>query len=100
MPGTSAPDGRYDMHELLWQFASECLGKRPQQQTQVRDAHGAVYVNALIQWSSTLRSPQHANTLIEITTEFENVITAVNWMVQQRAFLTPWSMLGLLLLLL
>ena len=76
--------GRYGMHELLWQFASECLGKRPQQQTQVRDAHGAVYVNALIQWSSTLRSPQHANTLIEITTEFENVITAVNWMVQQE----------------
>lgn len=75
--------GRYDLHELLRQFAEEKLLASGEAEV-ARDAHSAYYAAYLQQRWKPLRTDQQAKILNEIETEFENARTAWQTMVEKR----------------
>jgi predicted ATPase/DNA-binding XRE family transcriptional regulator len=71
--------GRYDLHELLRQFAAEKLGAEPGAEERVRDRHSAFYLALLQRKEAELKGPQQLTALDEIEREFENVRGAYSW---------------------
>ncbi|MFL5800516.1 MAG: ATP-binding protein, partial [Roseiflexaceae bacterium] len=71
--------GRYDLHELLRQFAAEKLGAEPGAEERVRDRHSAFYLALLQRKGPELKGPQQLTALDEIEREFENVRGAYSW---------------------
>jgi predicted ATPase len=73
------PDGRYDLHELLRQFAAEELGAEPGAEERVRERHSAFYLALLQRKEPELKGRQQLAALDEIEREFENVRRAYSW---------------------
>jgi predicted ATPase/DNA-binding NarL/FixJ family response regulator len=76
-------DARYDLHELLRQYAAEKLQSSGQTDT-TRDAYSAYYADFLRRMWTPLRTARQAETLDEIEPEFDNIRNAWGWMVEQR----------------
>jgi len=77
------PSGRYEMHELLRQYAEEKLAESPAYAV-VRHSHGHYYARMLEQWHETqLRDHQRMDTS-EIAAEIENARAAWDWAVAKR----------------
>jgi predicted ATPase len=72
-------DGRYDLHELLRQFATEKLAADPGAVTHMRERHSAFYLALLQHKEPELKGPQQLKALDEIEREFENVRGAYDW---------------------
>jgi predicted ATPase/class 3 adenylate cyclase len=72
-------DGRYDLHELLRQFAAEKLGAEPGAATRTRERHSAFYLELLQRKEPELKGPQQLTALDELEREFENVRGACDW---------------------
>jgi predicted ATPase len=70
------PGQRYELHELLRQYAAEKLAQTADGGEGVRDRHIAHYVAAMEGWAAELQSARHAVALAEMATEIENVRTA------------------------
>lgn len=81
--------GRYDLHELLRQFALEKIN--PAAQTALQARHATWYANQL----ATKLFPRlfQATTIQEMTNELDNLRLAWQWAVQQG----DWAVLGQLL---
>lgn len=77
-------NGRYDMHELLRQYAAEQLD--PAASQAVRDLHAAYYAGFLAHHWDTLRSQEQAGALQAITQEIENIRAAWYYMIEQQKF--------------
>jgi predicted ATPase/DNA-binding CsgD family transcriptional regulator len=75
--------GRYDLHELVRQYAEEQLYASDEAEA-TRDAYSAFYAAFLQQKWQPLRSHQQVITLHEIDAEFENVRSAWQTMVENR----------------
>ncbi len=75
------PDGRYQIHELLRQYAAERLGTSPDAVTQARDRHCA-YFTEFMQQRLTNISHQRRD-VQEIAAELDNVRAAWQWAVEQ-----------------
>jgi predicted ATPase/tRNA A-37 threonylcarbamoyl transferase component Bud32 len=75
--------GRYEIHELLRQFAAEKLNESPAASKAARDRHSAYYYAALQQWEAELKGSQQQATLAEMDVEIENARVAWNWTVEQ-----------------
>jgi len=73
--------GRYEIHELLRQYAAEKLDQKPAAYEAARDEHSAFYCTFLHQWESVLKSARRLTALVEIRTERENARAAWNWAV-------------------
>jgi predicted ATPase/DNA-binding SARP family transcriptional activator len=73
--------GRYDIHQLLRQYAAEKLSQSPAGNTETRDAHSAYYCGYLHQRERELKGARRLAALAEITTERENARAAWNWAV-------------------
>lgn len=77
------PDtGRYEVHELLRQYAAEQLTAAGEVET-TRDAHSACYLNLLHQRQRDLEGGRQLETLREIASDIENVRAARLWAAQQ-----------------
>lgn len=74
--------GRYQVHELLRQYAGEKLGKSLSEKEQVRYRHCKHYAIALAQWDQNLKGPYQQKALMEIEIDLENVRTAWDWAVE------------------
>jgi predicted ATPase len=72
-------DGRYDVHELLRQFAEQKLGADSGSATRTRDRHSAFYLALLQRKEPELKGPQQLHALDELEREFENVRSACDW---------------------
>jgi predicted ATPase len=72
-------DGRYDMHELLRQFAAEKLGADPGAEERTRERHSAFYLEWLRRKDPELKGRQQLTALDEVEREFENVRCAWQW---------------------
>ena len=72
-------DGRYDMHELLRQFAEQKLGAEPGAATRTRERHSVFYLELLQRKEPELKGPQQLDALDELEREFENVRSACDW---------------------
>jgi predicted ATPase len=70
---------RYEMHELLRQYAEEQLDRSPDAGEAVRDRHAAHYAAALARWAADLRSERLPVALAEMDAEIENARAAWDW---------------------
>jgi predicted ATPase/DNA-binding SARP family transcriptional activator len=75
--------GRYEMHELLRQYAAEKLEGSPVASEAAHDRHGAYYAGALQQWEADLKGLRQQAALAEVETDSENFRAAWNWAVAQ-----------------
>jgi tetratricopeptide (TPR) repeat protein len=78
--------GRYDLHELIRQFAAERFAERPDEQTATRARHGSYYLTFFGQADGRLRSSAQRETLAELTAEMDNFRAAWDWAVTHGEF--------------
>jgi predicted ATPase/DNA-binding SARP family transcriptional activator len=75
--------GRYEIHELLRQYAAERLGEVPGARETAKDRHCAHYAQLLHTKEADLIGRRQREALAEIEGEIENVRAAWNWAVDQ-----------------
>lgn len=75
-----AGEQRYDLHELVRQYAAAHLASEAQEQAQTQDRHSRYYVSLLEQWGERIRGPRQMEILTEMDAEIDNVRLAVRWM--------------------
>ncbi len=75
-------NGRYDLHELLRQFADEHLN-RSVEGNRTRDAHCAYYAEFLYRIGTDLKGPNQIKALSELEAELDNARTTWRWAVEQ-----------------
>lgn len=76
--------GRYEIHEVLRQYAEEALRRDGAEYVQVRDAHCRYYAELLLQHKTELKSNELPPVTSVLDQERENVRAAWNWAVSQR----------------
>jgi predicted ATPase len=77
------PSGRYEVHELLRQYATEKLTQTPVAQGATRDRHAAYYAALLQRYFRDMSSPRQQAALAEITADMDNVRSAWSRMVER-----------------
>jgi predicted ATPase/DNA-binding SARP family transcriptional activator len=73
------PSGRYEIHELLRQYANEKLQGSQAQYKVASDGHTSYYLNIVREQAVKLKGSQAQSALYEIDIESENVRAAWNW---------------------
>ena len=71
--------GRYDLHELIRQFAAQQLAELPDEQTAAQRRHSRFYLTYFSQADWRLRSSALRETLAELTAEMGNFRAAWDW---------------------
>lgn len=84
--------GRYEVHELLRQFAEEKLNARPERAA-IDAAHSQYYAGLAAQFVPKLKGHGQLDALNTLEIEFENIRAAWNWAVQQGSAETISRML-------
>jgi predicted ATPase/DNA-binding SARP family transcriptional activator len=79
----AAANERYQMHELLKQFAAEKLSESPVEQSDTRARHSTYYLTFLSGREQALNGRDQQKALVEISEELENVRAGWNWAVEQ-----------------
>jgi predicted ATPase/DNA-binding SARP family transcriptional activator len=79
---------RYQIHELLRQYANEKLKSDPMVFQQAKDGHLRYYVSFLSQQTQLMRGPQQKEAFQVLEMEFENIRAAWNWGVGKSEFST------------
>lgn len=74
-------EDRYQIHELLRQYAADKLAGHAAAEAQVRAAHSEYYCHWMPEREADLKGDRYQATLAEIETDIENVRTAWNWAV-------------------
>lgn len=75
--------GRYEIHNLIWQFAFESLSEDPLTYHKVHTAHSAWYIAALENWFIEFQGARQMTTLQLIEADLENVRAAWDWAISQ-----------------
>ncbi len=75
--------GRYDVHDLIRQYAAEKLKESPAASEAARDRHSIYFTTALQRWEADLRGPRQQTALAEMDAEIENARHAWDWAVEQ-----------------
>jgi predicted ATPase/DNA-binding SARP family transcriptional activator len=87
-PAPSGPlrhRGRYELHELLRQYAAEKLAQRPDAWERAHDCHSTYYTTAMQGWREDLvGGPQQRRALAEVEADIENARAAWNWAVERH----------------
>jgi DNA-binding SARP family transcriptional activator/predicted ATPase len=78
-----APSGRYEIHELLRQYAAEKLQSLPEAAIDIHNRHCAYYAAALHRWEADLTGARHQLAMVEIEAERGNVSAAWTWAVEK-----------------
>jgi len=77
------PSGRYQIHELLRQYAAEKLQESPQERGRVQALHSGHYAAFLQQREDALKGAKQREALEEINTEIDNVRAGWQWAITQ-----------------
>jgi predicted ATPase/DNA-binding CsgD family transcriptional regulator len=80
---TRASENRYQIHELLRQYATEKLTQNYTAYQAACDSHSAFYCAFLQTRESELKTEQRLIILAELKTELDNIRTAWNWAITQ-----------------
>lgn len=78
--------GRFDLHELVRQFAAEKLAADPEEQAATRAGHGRYFLGYFGQASDRLQSPAQREALAELAAEMDNFRAAWDWAVANGEF--------------
>ncbi|MGD2176341.1 MAG: tetratricopeptide repeat protein [Anaerolineae bacterium] len=73
------PSGRYDMHELLRQFAEDKLHEMHGKAEYARDNHASYYLSYLQKLEADLEGASQGEALRAIAADIDNVRAAWNW---------------------
>jgi tetratricopeptide (TPR) repeat protein len=73
---------RYEIHELLRQYAAERLAAEPDHRSATLDRHCEYYAAALARWDAALKGPGQQAALAEMEREIENARAAWAWAVK------------------
>jgi predicted ATPase/DNA-binding XRE family transcriptional regulator len=73
--------GRFDLHQLIRQFAAEHLAERPEEQRATQAYHGRFYLNYFSQAEGRLCSSAQLEALAELSAEMDNFRAAWDWSV-------------------
>ena len=79
-------DHRYDLHELIQQFAVEQLLNHPDEQVATQTRHGSYFLTQFARADARLRSSAQRETLTELTADMDNFRTAWEWAVAHGEF--------------
>ncbi len=71
--------GRYDLHELIRQFAAEQFAELPDAQTATRARHSNYYLTFFSRANERLQSSAQRQALAELTAEMDNFRAAWDW---------------------
>ena len=77
-------EGRYDLHEMVRQYAGIKLQDDPDEHAQALERYANYFAAWLRQQESHLQSPQLQEALAQIRLEIDNLRFAWNWMVAHR----------------
>jgi len=75
--------GRYQVHELLRQYAAERLARAPERLDATRDRHAAYYAGFLARRAEQLKGTRQHAALAEIEADADNARAAWNWAVER-----------------
>ncbi len=75
-------DGRFEMHELVRQFAAEKLAMNPGKEADIKGKHSNYFCKALTVWERQLQGSLQAAANQEMKIEIGNIRTAWGWAVQ------------------
>lgn len=78
--------GRYELHEVIRQFAAKLLAEHPEEQSTVEACHGRYYLLFFSQADGRLRSAAQREALAELTAEMDNFRAAWEWAVECGEF--------------
>ncbi|MBN1565157.1 MAG: hypothetical protein JXA10_15035, partial [Anaerolineae bacterium] len=84
--------GRYEVHELLRQYAAEALDAAGGTE-RTRDIHGYYFMSLTAQQIANLRGADQAEAIRTLDADYENIRVAWDWAVQRHN--TAWLALGL-----
>jgi DNA-binding SARP family transcriptional activator/predicted ATPase len=76
----SGPD-RYRIHDLLRQYMLEKLDAYPEDKCTLHEHHCRVYLAALADWETGLKSPVQLDVMIEMDQEYDDILAAWDWAV-------------------
>jgi predicted ATPase/DNA-binding SARP family transcriptional activator len=76
--------GRYEIHELLRQFAAEQLAALPEEQTTIQERHSSFYLAFVAQRELRLARHEPQEAAAEIRGEIDNVRQAWAWAARER----------------
>jgi predicted ATPase/transcriptional regulator with XRE-family HTH domain len=79
-------NGRYDLHEVVRQYALSHLADDPQREAATRDRHCDFYLALLRDREVALKSAAQRAALRELTDEIDNVRAAWAWAVKRGSF--------------
>jgi len=77
---------RYDLHELVRQFAAEILSKNNDEQSATQNLHSKYFLNSFGRSDVSMHSPTQREVLAEWSAEIDNIRVAWDWAVKQRDF--------------
>lgn len=78
--------GRYDLHELIRQYAAARLAENPDHLQAAKDRHSSYYLGLLEARAEALRSGRQKEVLAELTAEMDNIRAAWDWCVTRQRF--------------
>jgi predicted ATPase/DNA-binding SARP family transcriptional activator/tetratricopeptide (TPR) repeat protein len=81
---TLTADSRYEIHELVRQFAAERVAGSPEKERAVRARHSSYYCALLHQHTERWHTARQLETLAEVTLEADNIQMAWEWAVRHR----------------
>lgn len=77
-----ATHGRYDLHEIIRQYAQARLREDQAERAAMHDQHATYYLGMLAELEPVIKSIQQAKATTEISTEIDNIRAAWQWAVE------------------
>lgn len=79
-------EGRYDLHEVIRQYASSHLDEDATRCLETCDRHSNFYLYLASEYESRLKSASQQSAVREMTLELDNIRTAWDWGIKRRKF--------------
>ena len=79
---TRGPNGRYQIHELLRQYAQTRAETTPDESMRIRDLHAAYYARFLDEHNTDLNGGRQQEACLEIEAEIDNIRAAWSWAIE------------------
>jgi predicted ATPase/transcriptional regulator with XRE-family HTH domain len=78
--------GRYDLHEIIRQYAAERLADQPKVKEEAQALHGRYFIRFLSQEDMPLRSSIQRESLAKLVADIDNLRTALEWGLAHREY--------------
>ncbi|GJQ35223.1 MAG: hypothetical protein JETCAE01_12330 [Anaerolineaceae bacterium] len=78
--------GRYDLHEIIRQYAAERLADQPKVKEDAQALHGRYFIRFLGQEDLPLRSSTQRESLAKLVADIDNIRSALEWALAHQEF--------------